>query len=269
VDDMQASAPRDDRHPEFARVKTPAPASASDPLFVTVASFDGGYQKHGPCMWEPPAGALPQVGELCVIVRAIEEDGEGEQAVVIAFDRDVRSAKTPPLVNELPDDPIDGDEIYFQTPAMAALGIVWRFRFNADSALSEKWECVGGDDIAIGPQGGDSSVTSTALAALTAGPTIAVPLAGVYQVGVAANIQSTATGLFEGLVQARVGSGGTVLAQARVTGNNTFDGAELTGIPRRASLAAGNVVSLFRKNSTAVATSYGGCSLFLKPVRVG
>jgi microcystin-dependent protein len=88
VDDMQASAPQDVGKPEFARVAAPAPASASDPLFVTVASFDGGRHAHGPCMWEPPAGALPQVGELCVIVRAIEEDGEGEQAVVIAFDRD-------------------------------------------------------------------------------------------------------------------------------------------------------------------------------------
>jgi hypothetical protein len=92
MDDMSASAPEDGRRPEFARVAAPAPASASDPLFVTVASFDGGYQKHGPCMWEPPAGALPQVGELCVIVRAIEEDGEGEQAVVIAFDRDDSAA---------------------------------------------------------------------------------------------------------------------------------------------------------------------------------
>ena len=77
---------------EIARVTAPAPVSGSSPLFVIVNSFDGGRGEHGPCLWEPPAGGLPAVGEPCVVVRAVEEDGEGEQTIVIAFDRNDSAA---------------------------------------------------------------------------------------------------------------------------------------------------------------------------------
>ena len=87
-----AKALQGEMGPFVARVAAPAPATASADLFVTIGAFDGGRHEHGPCLWEPPAGALPAVGELCVVVRAIEEDGEGEQNIVIAFDRNDSAA---------------------------------------------------------------------------------------------------------------------------------------------------------------------------------
>lgn len=69
---------------ELARVTDPAPAAAGDPLFVVIPSFDGGRHAHGPCLWQP-AGRIPLVGDQCVVVRAIEDDGEGELTTVLQW----------------------------------------------------------------------------------------------------------------------------------------------------------------------------------------
>ena len=55
-----------------ARVAAPAPASASDELWVTAPSFDGGVSKIGPCHWQAPT-PLPQRGDECLLILADED----------------------------------------------------------------------------------------------------------------------------------------------------------------------------------------------------
>jgi hypothetical protein len=83
-------------------------------------------------------------------------------------------------VTSLPAAPYDGQVVYYQNASMATDGVVWTFRYNSANASSYKWELVGGsswiDEVTTA-----ETTTSTSYAALaTAGPSITVPLAGVY-----------------------------------------------------------------------------------------
>ena len=49
-----------------------------------------------------------------------------------------------PLVTSLPGSPIDGQEVYYQSAAMAADGVVWHLRYRASSSSAYKWEYLGG-----------------------------------------------------------------------------------------------------------------------------
>jgi hypothetical protein len=54
-------------------------AAISDPVYVTIPSFDGGRHKHGPCNWTPRVDAsgdvlLPSDGDLCLVVEDEEEN---------------------------------------------------------------------------------------------------------------------------------------------------------------------------------------------------
>lgn len=89
----------------------------------------------------------------------------------------------PSLVSVLPSSPYDGQEVYFQTTAMATAGIVWHLRYRAAASGSYKWEFLGGPPLA------HEIVTSEVLQAnssaafgdaVTVGPLVAVPLAGEF-----------------------------------------------------------------------------------------
>lgn len=86
------------------------------------------------------------------------------------------------LVSSLPSSPVDGQEIFFQSAGMATNGEIWHLRYNAASASSYKWEFLGGSQL-YSTVTTDQSTTSTSYAALTtAGPSIALPLAGDYEI---------------------------------------------------------------------------------------
>lgn len=83
--------------------------------------------------------------------------------------------------------PIDGEERYFQTAAMKAAGIIWKFRYNAGDASSYKWGFVGGGPLAIEGQSG--STTASAMTAFGTGLTL--PLAGDYMMKFGASLTRT------------------------------------------------------------------------------
>ncbi|MBA3583415.1 MAG: hypothetical protein H0W36_02600 [Gemmatimonadetes bacterium] len=95
---------------------------------------------------------------------------------------------TPPLVTSLPASPADGREVYYQSAAMAALGIVWHLRYRSGATGSYKWEYLGGgtlsDTVNV-----DETTTSTSFADLaTTGPSVVIPLAGDYLFTVSAQV---------------------------------------------------------------------------------
>lgn len=84
-----------------------------------------------------------------------------------------------PVVSALPGG-TDGDEVYYQSAAMALIGVMWRLRYRAASTSAYKWEVVGNSSL-IDYVAADEVTNSLGYAALaTAGPTITVPLAGDY-----------------------------------------------------------------------------------------
>lgn len=88
----------------------------------------------------------------------------------------------PQLVSALPGSPVDGQEIYFQSTAMAADGIAWHLRYRATASSVYKWEFLGGAPLynLVAQNAGTASGTYTDLA--TPGPDVTVPLAGDYMV---------------------------------------------------------------------------------------
>jgi microcystin-dependent protein len=110
--------------------------------------------------------------------------GGSTNILTIAASRlDGSSAYTAPMfVSSLPVSPADGQEVYYL--ADATNGIIWHLRYRAAAPGSYKWEFVGGPplfsavdtDQVLGP-------TATAYQDLaTVGPSIALPLAGDYDI---------------------------------------------------------------------------------------
>lgn len=105
------------------------------------------------------------------------------------------AGSAPARVSALPGSPTDGLEIYFVVDATK--GVLWHLRYNAGSASAYKWEFVGGSDLSAevltGVQLVDVTGNFVALTA-SAGPSIALPLAGDYEIGLGARVNlSTAT----------------------------------------------------------------------------
>lgn len=108
-----------------------------------------------------------------------------------AMTRQLQGRAGKPLT-ALPPSPVDGQEFNLQSAAMAALGVMWKFRyrqFQADGVTVNpsiyKWEFVGGAplqsnvDVAAATAGSGSSYSDLVG---SPGPDLVVPLAGDYDV---------------------------------------------------------------------------------------
>lgn len=94
-----------------------------------------------------------------------------------------------PLVSALPAGPVDGQEIVFV--ADAARGVLWHFRYRAASASIYKWEFVGGSPLYNEIVAPETTASATYVSLATLGPTIGVPLAGDFMVGIGAGVSNT------------------------------------------------------------------------------
>lgn len=83
---------------------------------------------------------------------------------------------TPPIVTALPSGAtlFDGQEVFLQTAAMAALGVRWHLAYRAGASGSYKWEFLGGPPLLAqaNPAGG--------VASGVANLSLALPVAGDY-----------------------------------------------------------------------------------------
>lgn len=92
-----------------------------------------------------------------------------------------------PRVTTLPSAPKDGDEVYFV--ADAPNGVLWRLRFNA-AATGYKWEYVGGSALLRLVSTAESTNSQTYVDLVTAGPSYALPVAGVWDLMVSFTAQN-------------------------------------------------------------------------------
>jgi len=173
----------------------------------------------------------------------------------------------PPLVSALPGSPVDGQECYYQSAAMAALGIVWHLRYRAGGGTF-KWECVGAPAL-LGEVVTSEQRAATGYGDLaTVGPDVTVPLAGEYMVEAGFTFNA-ATAMVAYMSYSR---GGTAAQDATAT-HGTVSMAAVTGSFMRTvsplTLAAGDLLRGKYRGSTTDNVVYQNRWLRVTPRRVG
>jgi hypothetical protein len=193
--------------------------------------------------------------------------------LALATKLDNYSAIAPARVTVLPVAPVDGQEIYFQSAAMAPLGVIWRLRYNSASASAYKWEFVGGGDLGaeVATLEGTASTGYTNLA--TVGPDVLVPLAGEYMITLSASIIPPAVNDGAGAMSYQFGatpaSDGDAIVGQTPAATATM-GATCSRLIRRTLATAGVTISArYRSAGTAGTAQFSRRSLVLRPVRVG
>jgi hypothetical protein len=173
----------------------------------------------------------------------------------------------PPLVTALPTSPADGDEIVFQTAAMAAQGIAWHLRYRLGSSSIYKWEFIGGPRLGVlsSIANHDFSLSTYVSTAYN----ITLPLAGDYEVEIQGWGYNNTAGQVGLASYALVGQLAANDAWAAVFGVNHGNGASAAATywPITAT-AAGRVLNVQAK-STAGTTRIYTFRMFARPVRLG
>jgi hypothetical protein len=116
------------------------------------------------------------------------------------------------LVSSLPGSPSDGQTIYYQSAAMASLGVVWTFRYRTGGG-TYKWEFVGGAPLYV-QFATSRTTTSGSYVALTDAVEVTNPLAGDYLIEHGAEMGYTSGGPGIARSQATIKLGSAAAADA-------------------------------------------------------
>lgn len=143
----------------------------------------------------------------------------------------------------------------------------WRFRYNANSTNTDKWEFIGGVPYTTYNTASSASITGTAYAANGVGCSLVVPRSGTYLVRHGAKLYQGTTSQWTYMNLAVNGtvslSDGYALHQK---GGDNDGGAFMTEVP--IALTAGQTVAQYSKVTGGTGLVTGGCSLALLPVRL-
>jgi hypothetical protein len=173
----------------------------------------------------------------------------------------------PAKVTALPGSPTDGDEVILQTSAMAALSpaISWHCKYEGASG---KWEVVGGADMFAEVTTGESRSTNSYGALTTAGPSIAIPVAGIYDVEIAASI-TTANATYVGAYMS-YDIGGTTASDSDAAAAQviTPGWGTRTSRMRRKTLTAVTLTAKYNAKSS-VSCSWSERTMRVTPVLLG
>jgi hypothetical protein len=163
----------------------------------------------------------------------------------------------------LPASPVDGQE-FILTDSLTAPTFAWKLRYMAGKA-SNKWVFVGGSPIASEVLTGEGSSTTSYVALATAGPSIALPIAGDYIVE--HGFRATAAGGY--LMSYDIGGTGAVDADAcrvEVPSGGTYN----TNLMRsRKKLALGAVTLTAKYKASTGSPNYGDRWIQVTPIAVG
>lgn len=169
-----------------------------------------------------------------------------------------------PFVTSLPTvNLFHGMEIIYQ--ADATNGRNWYLKYNLNSASAFKWECIGGRPL-VSEVATDQTTASVSYIALgTAGPSIALPLAGDYDVefGAVCGVSGVGNGFMS------YDTGGTAATDAEGQQNAVVSGVanSLMRARRRTGLTAVTLTAKYRAVSGTC--SFGNRWMRVMPVRVG
>lgn len=230
----------------------------------------------------------PQIGELWVIreengswfLEGLWEEQEGVGAepgdaiissnagrVLLNVQGVLRPLKVL-LVSTLPLEPYDGQEVYFQSATMATAGVIWHLRYRAASASSHKWEFIGGAPLSA-EAAAAVNITSVAYVTATGGPSLTVPLAGDYEIGLTVQLAQEAVGDF---AIAAVKLGAAVGDDAngvlfKAAGVSQLVVANRTMV--RANLAAAALLEVVYRTGSGGNGNFARRELWTRPIRVG
>lgn len=175
----------------------------------------------------------------------------------------------PTVVTSLPSNPYDGQEIEYV--ADSTNGVVWRFRYRAASGSSYKWEFVGGRPLYSEVTTTESTTSGSYAALATAGPSVALPFAGDYDVTIGCRSFCT-TASVDTYMSYDIGGTGAVDADSLVhhTGpGGTFSSAS-SGFVRTRRKTGLTAVTLTSKYKTSGGTAYWlNRYMSVAPVRIG
>ncbi len=171
----------------------------------------------------------------------------------------------PPVVSSLPAVAVDGQEIFYQNATMAEAGVVWHLKYRAASTSAHKWEFVGGAALyAEAP--GLVTTTSAAYTALSEGPSVTVPIAGDYEIGVQARILTR--GAYYAIASPKIGAEAT-----DANGIELYASAETKDTAYRSfkanGLAAASIELQYRVTVAGKEGFFDDRALWIRPVRVG
>jgi hypothetical protein len=171
-----------------------------------------------------------------------------------------------------PGSPADGD-IWYYVDSLTATTIEWAFRWNAGSTNADKWEFIGGApayaEIGVGVAEATTSVTYVALT--TAGPSITLARAGVYQVDISFRLSGSGANNLLAFMSYDIGGTGAsdndavvdVATAGASGGGNVMRRKMKTGIA-----AATTLTAKYRSGTTAVSASFTERWMSVTPVRV-
>jgi hypothetical protein len=144
----------------------------------------------------PLGPAIQDEGVAVASRAAINLIGANVAATDDAANNRVNVTVSIPTVTTLPVSPVDGQEIYFLVSDLGdVVSGIWHLRYRATSMQPYKWEFAGGEPMF---RELDGSVAGTTTNVWTGrdGPTLTVPLAGVYEVSWGAQMTGIPTTAF-------------------------------------------------------------------------
>jgi hypothetical protein len=181
-----------------------------------------------------------------------------------------------PVVTVLPNTPMDGDEIYYQTASMKTDGLMWRLRYDTTAPGLYKWIPIGGPGPLYHEIGNSETIAQVAFGDLTTvGPFVTCPLAGDYLFSVSLDGYSSIAdaapyaALKFGAAAVSGGDRMFLFRPGNASGQGNKGGFGGRSV-KRTVLAAGTVVKLQYANANAATTvSFENRVLTATPIRVG
>jgi Collagen triple helix repeat (20 copies) len=174
---------------------------------------------------------------------------------------DVAVSGTPLVVTSLPSSPTDGQEVYYKVNE----DTFWFLRYNAAATAPYKWLFLGGSDMYAYVSSGASGLTQTSYTDVPTGPTMTVPLLGVYDITSSAYIAGTAAADYH-YAPNFGGAGANDLDALQVWGDTGNEKHYYERVIRK-TLTAGGIVMQYKVGSGSC--SYSQRILRARPVRLG
>lgn len=170
-------------------------------------------------------------------------------------------------VTSLPGSPVTGDVCVYQTAAMAALSppIAWQLVYDGT-----KWAYIGGAPWVVEVSAAESTTSGTFVALTTAGPAIALPVAGDYDVKVQVFTHNT-VGNNYCLMSYDIGATPAANPDGLQfdTGATMTDYASVSQERRKTGLTAVTLTCKYAARGLGSAALFKNRKLSVRPVRLG